>query len=174
MLRCCLVMRNLDMSSNIERCKKPAARTLAAVWLRCSLACDASARDANSLAMWVQRCQPLRSGLEILTIANQQMDGVIPSFASTLSLLALHKNRFKVRQEKKSTKIDFFGLPEIAGRGGGLPRERVVVGKFVPALESLFSLGLQREPGCPGAHGVFKNLCKKVVAHAFGPYQGPL
>ena len=36
------------------------------------------------------------SELKILTIANQQMYGVIPSFTSTLSLLALHKNRLKV------------------------------------------------------------------------------
>ena len=26
---------------------------------RCGLACDASARDAKSLAMWVERCEPL-------------------------------------------------------------------------------------------------------------------
>ena len=36
------------------------------------------------------------SGLMILTAANHQMEGVIPSFTSTLSQLALHKNRFKV------------------------------------------------------------------------------
>ena len=29
---------------------------------RCGLACDASARDANSLVMWVERCEPLRCG----------------------------------------------------------------------------------------------------------------
>ena len=34
--------------------------------------------------------------LQILTVANQQMDGQIPSFTSTLWLLALHKNRLKV------------------------------------------------------------------------------
>ena len=28
----------------------------------CGLACDASARDAKSLAMWVERCEPLRRG----------------------------------------------------------------------------------------------------------------
>ena len=27
---------------------------------RCGLACDASARDAKSLAMWVERCEPLK------------------------------------------------------------------------------------------------------------------
>ena len=36
------------------------------------------------------------SRLQSLIMANQQMDGAIPSFASTLSLLALHKNLFKV------------------------------------------------------------------------------
>ena len=36
------------------------------------------------------------SELEMVTLANQQMDGGIPSFTSTLSLLALHKNRLKV------------------------------------------------------------------------------
>ena len=36
------------------------------------------------------------SELQSLTMANQQMDGAVPSFSSTLSLLALHKNRFKV------------------------------------------------------------------------------
>ena len=29
---------------------------------RCGLACDASARDAKSLAMRVERCEPLREG----------------------------------------------------------------------------------------------------------------
>ena len=41
---------------------------------------------------------------------------------------------------KKSTKINFLG-PETARWGGGLPREGVVAENFVPALESLFSLG---------------------------------
>ena len=36
----------------IERCEMPAIRTPAA--------CDASTRDAQSLAMWVERCKPLR------------------------------------------------------------------------------------------------------------------
>ena len=39
------------------------------------------------------------SGLKSLTMANQQMDGFVPSLTSTLSLLALHKNRFKVLSE---------------------------------------------------------------------------
>ena len=30
---------------------------------RCGLACDASARDAKSLAMWVERCEPLSLGV---------------------------------------------------------------------------------------------------------------
>ena len=29
---------------------------------RCGLDCDVSARDAKSLAMWVERCEPLRPG----------------------------------------------------------------------------------------------------------------
>ena len=33
---------------------------------RCSLACDASARDAKSLAMWVERCEPLRTCTKIV------------------------------------------------------------------------------------------------------------
>ena len=41
---------------DIERCKMPAIRTLA-----CLLACDASARDAKSLANRVERCEPLRT-----------------------------------------------------------------------------------------------------------------
>ena len=44
---------------------------------------------------------------------------------------------------KKSTKINFLG-PETAGWGGGLPREGVVVEKFVPSLESLSSF--QKNP----------------------------
>ena len=34
--------------------------------------------------------------LQILAIANHEMEGAIPSFASTLWLLGLHKNRLKV------------------------------------------------------------------------------
>ena len=36
------------------------------------------------------------SGLRILTLANQQIRGDIPSFEGSLSLLALHNNRLKV------------------------------------------------------------------------------
>ena len=36
------------------------------------------------------------SNLGMLMLANHQMDGGIPSFTSTLSLLALHRNRFEV------------------------------------------------------------------------------
>ena len=40
---------------------------------------------------------------------------------------------------------------ETAGWGGGLAHEGMVVEKFVPALESLSSLGLEgRNLGCPG------------------------
>ena len=52
--------------------------------------------------------------------------------------------------KKKTTKINFLG-PETAGWGGGLPREGVVVEKFVPSLERLSSLGFEgRKLGCPG------------------------
>ena len=51
---------------------------------------------------------------------------------------------------KKSTKINFLG-PETARWGGGLPREGVGVENFVPALESLSSLGFEeRNLGYPG------------------------
>ena len=45
-----------------------------------------------------------------------------------------------VQARKKSTKINFWG-PETARWGGGLPRRRVVVEKFVPSLESFVFLG---------------------------------
>ena len=75
--------------------------------------------------------------------------------------------------KKKEHKINFLG-PESDGSGGGLPREGVVVEKFVPSLESLFSLGLEgRKLGCPGnfvgmsrtPRGVQKVCAKKVRAH---------
>ena len=51
--------------------------------------------------------------------------------------------------KKKSTKINFVG-PETARWGGDLPCEGVVAEKFVPALESLSSLGFEeRNLGCP-------------------------
>ena len=48
------------------------------------------------------------SGLRILTMANQQMDGGIPSFTGTLSVLALQNNRLKVGK-KKAHNIKLFG-----------------------------------------------------------------
>ena len=54
---------------------------------------------------------------------------------------------FQARKKSfKSTisKIKCLG-PEIAGWGGGLPREGAVVENFVPSLESLSSLGFARE-----------------------------
>ena len=74
---------------------------------------------------------------------------------------------------KKSTKIKFLG-PETARWGGGLPREGVVAENFVPALETLSSLGFEeRNPGCPGNFagmsrtpgGVQKVCAKKLRAH---------
>ena len=74
---------------------------------------------------------------------------------------------------KRSTKIKFLG-PETARWGGGLPREGVVAENFVPALETLSSLGFEeRNPGCPGNFagmsrtpgGVPKVCAKKLRAH---------
>ena len=79
---------------------------------------------------------------------------------------------------KKSTKINFLG-PETARWGGGLPREGVVAEKFVPSLESLFSLGFEgRNVGCPGNFcrdvpdpwGCSKSSCKKRSCAFFVPY----
>ena len=53
-LQCWPAMRKIGVFFKIERCEMPAIRTPAAV-----LACDASACDAKSLAMWVERCEPL-------------------------------------------------------------------------------------------------------------------
>ena len=57
------------MVFKIERCEMPAIQTPAA----CGLACDASARDAKSLAMWVERCEPLSSTLHLLYILKFHM-----------------------------------------------------------------------------------------------------
>ena len=79
---------------------------------------------------------------------------------------------------KKSTKIKFLG-PETARSGGGLPREGVVAENFVPALETLSSLGFEeRNPGCPGNFagmsrtpgGVKKVCAKKLRAHFSFPW----
>ena len=80
---------------------------------------------------------------------------------------------------KKSTKIKFLGA-ETARWGGGLPREGVVAENFVPALETLSSLGFEeRNPGCPGNFagmsrtpgGVRKVCAKKLRAHFSFPNQ---
>ena len=78
-----------------------------------------------------------------------------------------------LQARKKSTKIKFLG-PETARWGGGLPREGVGVENFVPALETLSSLGFEeRNPGCPGNFagmsrtpgGAQKLRAKKLRAH---------
>ena len=78
---------------------------------------------------------------------------------------------------KKSTKINFLG-PETARWGGDLPLEGVVAENFVPALESLSSLGFEeRNLGCPGNFagmsrtpgGVQKVYAKKLRAHLSFP-----
>ena len=76
--------------------------------------------------------------------------------------------------KKKSTKIKFLG-PETARWGGGLPREGVVAKNFVPALETLSSLGFEeRNPGCPGnfagmsrTPGGVQKVCAKKTSCAF-------
>ena len=81
---------------------------------------------------------------------------------------------------KKSTKINFLGL-ETARWGGGLPLEGVVAENFVPALESLSSLGFEeRNLGCPGIFagmsrtpGRVQKVCaKKLRAHFSFPILG--
>ena len=47
-------MRKIGVFFKIERCEMPAIRTP-----RCGLACDASTREAKSLAIRVERCEPL-------------------------------------------------------------------------------------------------------------------
>ena len=80
-------------------------------------------------------------------------------------------------QEKKSTKINFWG-PETARWGGGLPREGVVVENFVLSRETLSSLGFEeRNLGCPRNFGgmsrtlggVQKVWCKKSSCAFFVP-----
>ena len=48
---------------------------------RCGLACDASARDAKSLAMWVERCEPL-------SFQMVRFSGLLRSGAATYRLTA--------------------------------------------------------------------------------------
>ena len=79
-----------------------------------------------------------------------------------------------IQIRKKSTKIDFLG-PETARWGGGLPRTGVVAENFVPALESLSSLGFEGGiwdvpgilPGCPGPLGIFKKFVPKKFVRIF-------
>ena len=70
--------------------------------------------------------------------------------------------------------------PETARWGGGLPLEGVVAENFVPALESLSSLGFEeRNLGCPGNFagmswtpgGVQKLRAKKTSCAFFVPYK---
>ena len=91
------------------------------------------------------------------------------------------KKRGINQARKKSTKIKFLG-PETARWGGGLPLEGVVAENFVPALESLSSLGFEeRNPGCPGIFagmsrtpgGVQKVCAKKLRVHFSFPNYTP-
>ena len=54
-VRCWAAMRKIGKFFKIERCEMPAIRTLAAVRPPA-----ASAYDAKLVAMWVERCEPLR------------------------------------------------------------------------------------------------------------------
>ena len=64
--------------------------------------------------------------------------------------------------------------------GWGLPREGVVAENFVPALESLSSLGFEQRnlgcpgnfAGCPGPLGVFKKLVQKKFVCIFRSLEG--
>ena len=92
----------------------------------------------------------------------------------------LSEYRAIFQARKKSTKIKFLG-PETARWGGGLPREGVVAENFVPALETLSSLGFEeRNPGCPGNFAgmsrtpeIVQKVCaKKLRAHFSFPKLG--
>ena len=83
------------------------------------------------------------------------------------------QRRYQNQARKKSTKTNFLA-PETGRWGGGLPRGGVVAKNFVPALESLSSLGFEeRNLGCPGIFagmsrtpgGVQKVCAKKLRAH---------
>ena len=81
---------------------------------------------------------------------------------------------YQIRPEKKSTKINFWGL-ETARWGGGHARRGVVAEKFAPSLESLSSLGFEeRNLGCPGnfagmsrTPGGVQKVCAKKFARTF-------
>ena len=80
MLRCWPAMRKIGMFLKI------AMRNVCDLDSRCSLACDASARDAKSLAMWVERCEPLRPEC-FDAKALQQILGELPTnFSANASL----------------------------------------------------------------------------------------
>ena len=95
-----------------------------------------------------------------------------PFLLCPLKVCSLPENLNQAR--KKSTKIKFLG-PETARWGGGLPREGVVAENFVPALETLSSLGFEeRNPGCPGIFagmsrtpGGVQKVCEKKTSCAF-------
>ena len=80
----------------------------------------------------------------------------------------------QARKKRKSTKINFRGSGDCQG-GGGLPREGAGVEKFVPSLESLFSLGFEggnlgrpeNLPGRPGPLGVFKKFVQKKLVFIY-------
>ena len=68
---------------------------------RCGLACDASARDAKSLAMWVERCKPL----------SQEQNNDVSRFAQqVINMLFAYLVR---------TKEDKFGAIAMHSRQGG-------------------------------------------------------
>ena len=75
---------------------------------------------------------------------------------------------------KNNTKINYL-VAETARWGGGLPREGVVAEEFAPSLESLSSLALEENLGCPGNFagmsrtpgGAQNSLCAKKSMRAF-------
>ena len=52
---------------------------------RCGLACDASTRDTKSLAMWVERCEPLRFGPRIPFCAADALWGGVTHTSDQIS-----------------------------------------------------------------------------------------
>ena len=49
---------------------------------RCGLACDASACDAKSLAMWFERCEPLRLELKHIVLTRVHAQRLMRRHAS--------------------------------------------------------------------------------------------
>ena len=122
----------------------------------------ASKNDHSFLTSGESKWQPLNGSRRMVRIS-----------AKTDNQKRSEMDSPKVQARKKSTKVRFL-CPETARWGGGLSREGVVAKNFVPALETLSSLGFEEgNPGCPGNFagmsrtpgGVQKVCAKKLRAH---------